>query len=144
MVVSRLLYKGDEEAVMALFISNRNTKSVLVWFFGALSLAFSVLAYPHHSAKRYDFDNSVEIQGKILYFDISNPHIDLILDVANSDGSTKHVRFEGHSQNSLRRNGWRPGMIRYGDIVTITIAPMRNGRDGGYIQHLTLADGTQF
>lgn len=109
-----------------------------------LALACSASTYAHHSASQYDFANRVEIEGKIVHIDVSNPHIDLILEISNDDGTTKEVQFEGHSRNNVYRRGWRPDMMNEGDVITITIAAMRNGEDGGYIQDFTLADGTHF
>ena len=79
-----------------------------------------------------------------IQVNVSNPHIDLILEISNADGSTKEVQFEGHSRNNVYRRGWRPDAVKEGDVITIKIAPMRNGEDGGYIQEFNLADGRTF
>jgi len=101
-------------------------------------------AFAHHSAAQFDFAKNVEVTGKIIHLDVSNPHIDLVLEVSTTDGGTKQIQFEGHSRNNVYRRGWRPDMMADGDLVTIFIAPMRNGEDGGYIQSFKLADGRQF
>lgn len=115
-------------------------KTVLL--FSALLLCSTVFA--HHSAAQFDFAKNVEVTGKIIHLDVSNPHIDLVLEVSTPDGGTKQIQFEGHSRNNVYRRGWRPDMMADGDPVTIFIAPMRNGEDGGYIQSFKLADGRQF
>lgn len=107
-------------------------------------LALAATAQAHHSAAQFDFTQNVEITGKIIHIDVSNPHIDLILEQTNADGTTKQVQYEGHSRNNVYRRGWRPDMMKDGDTVTIFIAPMRNGEDGGYIQSFKLADGRTF
>jgi hypothetical protein len=107
-----------------------------------LGLAAGVQA--HHSAAQFDFAQNVEITGKIIHIDVSNPHIDLVLEQPAADGSTKQVQYEGHSRNNVFRRGWRPDMMSEGDSVTIFIAPMRNGEDGGYIQSFKLQDGRTF
>ena len=101
-------------------------------------------ASAHHSAAQFDFSQMVPEEGKVKYIDVANPHIDLILEITNPDGSTREVQFEGHSRNNVYRRGWRPGAIEEGDTITIFIAPMRNGEDGGYIQEFALADGRKF
>ena len=98
----------------------------------------------HHSAAQFDFAQNVEITGKIIHIDVSNPHIDLILEQAAEGGGTKQVQYEGHSRNNVFRRGWREDMMKDGDTVTIFIAPMRNGEDGGYIQSFKLQDGRTF
>jgi hypothetical protein len=42
----------------------------------------------------------------------------------------------------MYRQGLRPDMMKVGDKITIRIAPMRNGEDGGYVTALLTADGT--
>jgi Family of unknown function (DUF6152) len=102
------------------------------------------VAQAHHSAVQYDFGQNVEATGKIIHLEVSNPHIDLVLEVTAADGSTKQIQFEGHSRNNVYRRGWRPDMLQDGDAVTIFIAPLRDGSDGGYIQSFKLTDGRQF
>lgn len=101
-------------------------------------------AQAHHSAAQYDFAQNVEITGKIIHVDVRNPHIDLVLEYTDAAGKTKQVQFEGHSRNNVFRRGWQPDMMKDGDTVTIFIAPMRSGEDGGYIQSFKLANGTTF
>lgn len=98
----------------------------------------------HHSAAQFDFSQNVELTGKIIHLEVSNPHVDLVLELPTAEGGTKQVQFEGHSRNNIYRRGWRPDMMKEGDSITIFIAPMRNGEDGGYIQSFKLADGRQF
>lgn len=104
---------------------------------------FSGLLSAHHSASQFDFSQNVPVTGKIISLDVSNPHIYLVL-AYEEDGMEKEVEFEGHSRNNVYRRGWRPGMMEEGDTVTIFIAPMRNGEDGGYIQSWETKDGNSF
>jgi len=108
----------------------------LVLFTGSL--------FAHHSAAQFDFSKREPVTGKVVFVDVSNPHIDLILEIDNGDGTTKEVQFEGHSRNNVYRRGWRPDDFAEGDEITIFIAPMRNGEDGGYIQEFEMADGKKF
>ena len=114
----------------------------LMAFVVAMVAGGTVLA--HHSAARFDFSQNVEVTGVIKHLAVENPHIELVLEIENPDGSTKEVQFEGHSRNNVFRKGWRPDMMSEGDEITIFVAPMRNGEDGGYIQSFRLPDGTEF
>lgn len=112
-------------------------------------LSVSLLVLPglvsaHHSSAQFDFSQQVEVTGKVKHIEVQNPHIDLVLEVDNGDGTTRDIQFEGHSRNNVYRKGWRPGMIEAGAMQTIRIAPMRNGEDGGYIQLFVMSDGTEF
>lgn len=110
---------------------------------GVLGLV-AAIAQAHHSASQFDFSQMVPVEGKVIHVDVANPHIDLVLEITNPDGTTRQVQFEGHSRNNVYRRGWRPGAFEEGDTITIFIAPMRNGEDGGYIQEFQLADGKKF
>lgn len=107
-------------------------------------LALPALASAHHSAAQFDFSQEVEVTGTVKHIEVQNPHIDLVLEVDNGDGTTRDIQFEGHSRNNVYRKGWRPGMIEEGMTQTIRIAPMRSGEDGGYIQVFVMEDGTEF
>ena len=60
------------------------------------------------------------------------------------DKGTRDVEFEGHSRNNYYRAGWRDGMVKVGDKITLIAAPTRDGSDGGYALGVIAADGTKF
>ena len=107
-------------------------------------MALSFNANAHHSASRFDFSQSLPVTGLVKVLEVANPHIKLILEVTDEAGNVKEIEFEGHSRNNVYRRGWRPDMLKEGDTVTINIAPMRSGEDGGYIHSFTLQDGRSF
>ena len=37
--------------------------------------------------------------------------------------------------------GWRPSTVKAGDVVTVTIAPLRKGGKGGLVLKAATADG---
>ena len=110
-------------------------------FAGALMLAGLVTsANAHHSAAQFDFRNTVDLSGIVKEARFSNPHARIVLEVTDDRG-TRDIEFEGHSRNNMYRQGFRPEMMHVGDKVTIRIAPMRDGTDGGYVTALLTADG---
>lgn len=113
----------------------------------ALSAALVLLpglASAHHSAARFDFTiRDRTVTGTVKEFSVANPHTRIILEVSDEQG-TRDIEFEGHSRNNYYRSGWRVGMVELGDEITLTIAPMRDGSDGGYALSVETADGAQF
>jgi len=103
-------------------------------------VALPVLA--HHSAAQFDFANTVLVEGKVLEARFANPHMRLILSVTDAKG-TRDIEFEGHSRNNMRRQGLMPDMFGVDDTITIRIAPMRDGTDGGYVTAVRAPDGTE-
>lgn len=117
---------------------NRMTK------FAAVAVAAIALpAIAHHSAVQFDFTKNVQYTGVVKEFAAINPHMRLIIDVKDASG-THQVKFEGHSTNNMYRNGYRKGMVKVGDTVTVSAAPLRNGDLGGYVIGVTAGDGTFF
>jgi hypothetical protein len=101
-------------------------------------------SYAHHSAARFDLsirDNFVT--GVVKEWKAANPHTIIVLEVADEKG-TRDIEFEGHSRNNYYRSGWREGMVKVGDKITLQSAPTRDGSDGGYALGVTAADGTKF
>lgn len=110
-----------------------------------MAAGLTVPTWAHHSAAQFDFGQRVPVVGTVKLIEVRNPHIRLILDVADDAGQTREIEYEGHSRNNVFRRGWRPNSVGVGDEITIEIAPLRDGSDtGGYITAFKLADGTEF
>jgi Family of unknown function (DUF6152) len=108
-----------------------------------LLLAVSAPAFAHHSAVQFDFTKQVSYKGIVRDFAAINPHMRLLIEIKDTKGSHV-VKFEGHSTNNMYRNGYRKGMVKVGDAITVNAAPQRDGGEGGYVISAELADGTFF
>lgn len=108
-----------------------------------LMLCLAQPALAHHSAAQFNFKKIADIQGIVKEVRVANPHMKLVLEVTDKKG-TRDIHYEGHSRNNLYRRGWRPGMIKVGSKITITIATRKDGGDGGYIVGIKTADGHKF
>lgn len=97
----------------------------------------------HHSAAQYDLTRTVEVTGVVQQFQAINPHIRVVLRVTDANGE-RDIEFEGHSVNNMHRAGYRDGMVKVGDRITVYFGPMRNGSDGGYIAAVLTASGKRF
>lgn len=98
----------------------------------------------HHSAAQYDLtvrDNLVT--GLVKVFAVANPHTRIVLEVADEKGK-REIEFEGHSRNNFYRSGWREGVVKVGEEITLVAAPKRDGSDGGYVLGVITADGERF
>lgn len=122
---------------------NRTNASLLSATFAALALALGAPAFAHHSAAQFNFMTPKSVDGVIKEVRMANPHMRLILTVSDTRG-TRDIEFEGHSLNNLYRQGWRPDSVKAGDKVTVTIAPRKDGEDGGYVTKVKTADGKEF
>ena len=106
-----------------------------------LSMAWIGAANAHHSAAQFDFRNTTQVSGEIKFVRFANPHGKLVLEVTDDEHGARDIEFETHSRNNMVRQGLLPEMFHVGDSITINIAPMRDGKDGGYVTGLLTADG---
>jgi uncharacterized protein DUF6152 len=117
-------------------ITIAGTAATLITFWTSVATA-------HHSAVQFDFGKSVAITGVVKKFEAINPHMRLVLEVTDEKG-TREVELEGHSTNNMYRAGYRNGMIKYNDKITVFVAPLKSGAEGGYVTAAITASGTRF
>jgi hypothetical protein len=118
-----------------------HASKLCLWAVALIGVACPAAA--HHSAAQFDFSKTVLVEGTVKVIEVRNPHTKLVLEVEDATG-VRDIEFEGHSRNNVYRRGWRPELVKVGDEITIGIAPLRDGGDGGYITSFKLADGTEF
>jgi hypothetical protein len=99
-------------------------------------------ALAHHSAAMFDFRNTKTLEGTVKMVEVINPHTHMLVTITDERG-TRDWNFEGHSASNFYRAGYNRGSVQAGDPITITIAPMRDGSDGGYIVSFITKDGDQ-
>ena len=109
----------------------------------ALTLAVTTAVAAHHSAVQYDFGKTATLSGVVVKFQAINPHMRLTLRVTDAKG-TREVELEGHSTNNMYRAGYRDGLIKVGDKITVSVAPLRDGTEGGYMIAAVTASGGRF
>jgi uncharacterized protein DUF6152 len=108
------------------------------------SLFAAPAARAHHSAARFDLTiRDHYVTGIVKEFHPANPHTKIVLEITDEKG-TRDVEFEGHSLNNYYRGGWREGLVKVGDKITLQAAPTKDGTDGGYALGVIAADGTKF
>lgn len=96
----------------------------------------------HHSFAAFDTDTELAISGEILRFDWTNPHTRTVLRAVDDDDSVVVWDIEGMSPDYLGRRGWTRTTLRTGDLVTVTIYPLKSGAPGGTFLRAVLEDGT--
>ena len=109
----------------------------------AAVVIYSASLAAHHSAIQFDFTKSTPVTGVVKKFIAINPHMQLVLHVKDAKGE-RDIEFEGHSTNNMYRAGYRDGMIKVGDKITVYVAPLRDGSEGGYVTAASTADGKRF
>jgi|SRR5215475_6843689 len=96
----------------------------------------------HHGAAAYDVGKKVVLKGTVKQWVYSNPHCLLTLEVKGDDGQVVRWIVEGQAPNVVFPAGYRKDTFTFGDEVTVTVEPVKNGRPLGRILAAVTADGT--
>lgn len=119
-------------------------KYLLAALAGAWAISAAGTAMAHHSAAPFDFDNRVTLEGIVKEVKIINPHSVFILVVTDDERGTRDIEFEGMSASVFYRSGYTPSAAQPGDKIKITIAPRRDGEDGGFVSSMVSESGEWF
>lgn len=108
--------------------------------------AIALLALPalqavaHHSFAMFDMTKTLSWKGKVKEVQWTNPHVWVELELAQ-DGKNVSWSFEGAAIPVLKNAGWTRETVKAGDTITIVGHPYKDGRAGGSIDNIILADG---
>jgi hypothetical protein len=108
----------------------------------ALSLCVAMPALAHHSFAMFDMKKDVTTEGYVTEFRWTNPHAWMHLDVVDGTGTKVNWALEMTSPNNLVLSGWRRSSLKPGDKVTVTYHPLLNGKPGGSLAKVQLANGS--
>ena len=101
-----------------------------------LALALSLPAAAHHSVAMYDVQQSRQLDGTIKGFQWTNPHC-LIQVLVGEGDQRREWSVELGSPGFLYRGGLRPGSLKPGDHLQVTVHPARSGAaEGLYVSAL--------
>ena len=106
----------------------------------AMAAGLATAADAHHSYSMFDRDKTVTINGAIRTWEMINPHSYLWINVRKGD-QTEVWGLEGGGIQALVRAGVSKSSVKPGDKVSVDLHPLRDGRTGGQLVKLTLADG---
>jgi hypothetical protein len=104
-------------------------------------IALVTTALAHHSPVMFDQSKPVMLTGTVREFQWTNPHSYIQLVVKNAQGQDEEWNVEMAAPTYLYNLGWRPGTLKSGDAVILTIAPLKKGGNGGLLLKATTADG---
>ena len=120
---------------------SKQALTILVLFLAAGSLS------AHHSpSAEFDMSKRFTLAGTLTKVDWINPHIVVNIDAKGDGGKMERWRFESNPPSWFRRVGVSRSEIARGIGQTVTVEAVR-AKDGslyGYMQKLTLADGTSW
>jgi len=98
-------------------------------------------AVAHHSTAMFDYSKEKKLTGVVRAFQWSNPHSFIQVLVADAQGIQQEWSIECGTPTQMAMTGWSKDTLKRGDEVTISIAPLRDGTNGGTLRTAILADG---
>jgi hypothetical protein len=106
---------------------------------GLLSILIVLASAPciaHHSGGFWDQTKKLTLQGTVKQFQWTNPHcfIQLLVPVAEAaPGGPKEQEWsiEMASPFQVLSGGWKPGTLKPGDRIEVTVHPARDGSLAG-------------
>ena len=117
----------------------RGAPVILLIVAAALFIPHSLSA--HHSSAAYDTGKRVTLKGTVKEWVYSNPHCFLILEVKSEGGEAVLWTNETQAPSVIFPVGYRRDSFKFGDHVTITVEPFKDGLPFGRILGAVLADG---
>ena len=115
--------------------------------FGIAGLAaalFTIPATGHHSHAMFDDQLTVVMEGSVAEFEWTNPHSWVTLEVVNAQtGEPEEWLLEARAPAQLLRRGWQRDSLKPGDVVSVTLRPLRSGGPGGLLRLVSFPDGRE-
>ena len=112
-------------------------------FVAALIMAGIFLAVPlsaHHGSAAFD-NKTVTMKGTVKSWTYMNPHCLLTFEAKGDDGKTVEWVVETQAPGIMYPAGYRKDSFKFGDEVTVTANPVKNGLPIGRIVKVVTATG---
>tara|TARA_B110000240_G_C13378878_1_gene401566 strand:+ start:560 stop:934 length:375 start_codon:yes stop_codon:yes gene_type:complete len=101
-------------------------------------------AVAHHSHSMFDVDQEITITGTVTAFMFRNPHCFLYVDVEDESGTLVNYWIEMSTIPRMIQNNVGMKTFQPGDIVTVNMHPLNDGRPGGNYTTIVAADGNTY
>lgn len=115
---------------------------------GLLSVVMSVVvsgpASSHHSHSMFDHEQEVTIIGTVTAFSFRNPHGFLFVDVEEKNGETVNYWIEMSTIPRMIQRGIGIKTFQPGDVITVNMHPLSDGRPGGNYTTIVTDDGKTY
>ncbi len=99
--------------------------------------------FAHHSTSLYEKQRVTTVQGTVTALEFINPHVQIRLEVKDSQGNVEIWVGVCSPPNSLRRAGWNRNSLKPGDQITIGGGRVKDGRKIIAVEKVVLSDGKE-
>ena len=106
---------------------------------GLLAAAASLGA--HHGGASFDTSKEITLSGTVTEWIWANPHCFLKFDAKDDTGTVRNWVVETGNPTDMSRSGWARTSFKVGDVVTVTLQPVKSGAPVGRIRSVVLPNG---
>ncbi len=110
----------------------------------AMVFGVSAPALSHHSHAMFDHNQEVTVTGTVTVMSFRNPHVFLYVDVEEENGETVNYWIEMSNLPNMIRRGIGVNTFKPGDVITVNMHPLSDGRPGGSYTTVVAADGNKY
>jgi hypothetical protein len=97
----------------------------------------------HHSRAGFDTDSVTAVQGRVVGFTWSNPHVYIEVEAADSGSTDNRWMIETDAIPILLRSGWTADSLKVGDAVRARLNPGKAGTEHhGLLVSIAKQDGS--
>jgi len=109
----------------------------------AVLLGLSAPLFAHHGAAAFENDPAkrLTLKGTVVEWFWANPHCFLQFDVKGDDGKPVRWVVETSNPPDMVNRGWSKGSLKAGDMVSVTIRPVKSGKPVGSVISVVLPTG---
>ena len=101
-------------------------------------------AAAHHSHAMFDTSREVTVKGTVTSVSYRNPHVFLYLDVTDESGKVVNWAVEMSNIANMESRGIYRSTFKVGDVITVMVNPLKDGRSGGNYTSIIAADGKKY
>jgi len=112
--------------------------------FGAVVAAVAFLGVPaaaHHGAASFDTTRELTLKGTVTEWIWANPHCFLKFDAKDDTNAVRNWAVEVSNPTDMTRLGLARTSFKFGDEVTVTLQPVKNGAPVGRLRSVVLPNG---
>ncbi len=120
----------------------RHSKKIISLLLACAGLLGVASSQAHHSFSMFQRDTEMHLTGTVTRWAFNNPHAWLYIKVKDESGEEVEWGFEGNAPPSLVRNGITGRTFKAGDVVSVMFSPLADGRPGGAMCWVKVADGS--
>jgi hypothetical protein len=92
----------------------------------------------------FDTSREVTVKGTVSSISFRNPHVFLYVDVVGDDGKPVTWAVEMSNLSNMISRGIKNSTFKPGDLVTVTVNPLKTGKPGGNYTSVIAADGKRY